>query len=446
MAIPTTNDVKDPAWQVKALSTSAAELVRRGQIEEAEKVYEQILMAAPYHLEALDFLATQAFKRGDTNLSLDLLTRSFRANRDRPITYLNLAVVLSARGEHELALDAIERAMSLKQPFPRAQLHKGSILEALGQQRASVRAYHKAWSQAAGFQQMLDSEQTHASMRELLRHSSAMVKQTKVSLLDKALAPLRSQNYTVALQRIAEFSEIYIGNMMPRYLHAKQRPAYLYFPELQPRAFFERQDFEWATELEAATIGIRDELLAVLQHSEKLQPYVQLKTENNAEWKELNNSTQWSSFHLYKGGARQEDNCQLCPITTAAVEKLPLIYAPNHTPEVFFSVLKPGTHIPPHYGLANYKLAVHLPLIVPQDCAIRVGNDTRTWTEGHCLIFDDSFQHEAWNKSVELRAVLIFEVWNPQLTSVERQAVTAVLSAIQEFESEYGDVSDHKTA
>jgi len=443
MPIPSANDLKDPAWQVKALSTSAAELARRGQIEEATGVYEQILEAAPYHIEALDFLATRAYERGDTNLSLELLGRSFRANRDRPVTYLNLGIVHKARGEYELALDAIEHALTLKNIYPMALLQKGSILEVLGRRQDAIRAYHKAWAQASGFKQMLHSEETPAPIHELLTRSSELVRQAKVNLLDNALAPLRTQHYAVALQRVAEFSELYIGNIKPRYLHAMQRPAFLYFPDLQPRAFFERQEFDWVTELEAATASIRGELLPVLQHPEKLKPYVQLDVESPAEWKELNHSLQWSSLHLYKGGVRQTANCSLCPITTAIVEKLPLIHTPEHSPEVFFSILKPGTHLPPHHGLANYKLAVHLPLIVPADCAIRVGNETRVWKEGQSLIFDDSFQHEAWNKSSEMRAVLIFEIWNPQLTSAEQQAVKALLSCIQELEPEFGRLSDN---
>jgi len=443
MPIPSANDLKDPAWQVKALSTSAAELARRGQIQEAISVYEQILEAAPYHLEALDFLATRAYQRGDSNLSLELLGRAFRANPNRPATYLNLAIVHKTRAEYELALDAIEHALTLKDFYPMAQLHKGSILEALGRQQEAVRAYHKAWAQASGFQQMLLSEQTPAPVRELLTHSSDMVRQAKVKLLDNALAPLRTQQYAIALQRIAEFAELYIGNIKPRYLHAMQRPAFLFFPDLQPRAFFERQEFDWIEELEAATTSIRNELLTVLHHPDKLKPYVQLELESPAEWKELNHSLQWGSFHLYKGGSRQAANCSLCPMTTAIIDKLPLIHTPEHSPEVFFSILKPGAHIPPHYGLANYKLAVHLPLIVPSDCAIRVGNETRVWNEGQCLIFDDSFQHEAWNKSSELRAVLIFEIWNPQLTNVEQQAVQALLGCIQELEPQFGHASEN---
>ncbi|MGA9854169.1 MAG: aspartyl/asparaginyl beta-hydroxylase domain-containing protein [Gammaproteobacteria bacterium] len=438
MPNPSANDLKDPAWQVKALSTSAAELAHRGLLEEATKIYEQILQAAPYHVQALDFLATRAYERGDTNLSLVLLGRSYRASRDRPITCLNLGVVHKARGEYELALDALDRALSLQAVYPMALLHKGSILEALGRQQEAVRAYHKAWIQAPEYQQKLRSEQIPAPVRELLSHSADTIRRARVTLLDKALAPLRSQHYAATIQRAAEFAELYVGNIMPRYTHAMQRPAFLYFPGLQPHAFFERQNFDWVVELEAATASIRQELRAVLEQPEVLKPYVQLDTPDPAQWKELNNSPQWSSFHLYKAGERQTAHCNQCPITAAIVEKLPLVYTQNHSPEIFFSILKPGTHIPPHYGLANYKLAVHLPLIVPADCTIRVGNESRSWTEGQCLIFDDSFQHEAWNNSSELRAVLILEVWNPQLSLAEQQAVVAVLSTIREFEREYG--------
>lgn len=441
VSIPTSNNPKDPAWQLKALNTSATELARRGQLEEATKVYEQILGAAPYHLQALDFLATRAYERGDTNLSLELLGRSFRASRDRPVTYLNFGIVHKARGEYELALDAMDHALALQPAYPMALLHRGSILEMLGRQQEAVRAYHKAWTQAPGFQQKRYSERTPAHLRELLSHSADMIRQARVNLLDKAFAPLRSQHYAASLQRAGEFAELYLGNIMPRYTHAMQRPAFLYFPDLRPRAFFDRQDFDWIMELESATSSMREELLTVLQHPDELQPYVQLTTPDPAQWKELNHSRQWSSFHLYKGGERQAPQCSQCPITTAAIENLPLVYTPNHSPEIFFSILKPGTHIPPHYGLANYKIAVHLPLIVPADCAIRVGNETRTWTEGRCLIFDDSFQHEAWNNSNELRAVLILEVWNPQLSAAEQQAVAAVLSVIHDFEREYGAAS-----
>jgi len=60
-------------------------------------------------------------------------------------------------------------------------------------------------------------------------------------------------------------------------------------------------------------------------------------------------------------------------------------------------------------------LRCHLPLVVPDPdlCAIRVGNETVHWKEGELIIFDDSFDHEAWNKSNKDRIVLMFDIPNP---------------------------------
>jgi aspartyl/asparaginyl beta-hydroxylase (cupin superfamily) len=60
-----------------------------------------------------------------------------------------------------------------------------------------------------------------------------------------------------------------------------------------------------------------------------------------------------------------------------------------------------------------------LPLIVPDGCAFRVGGETRAWEEGKAWAFDDTIDHEAWNRSDQLRAILIFDVWNPHLTPDE---------------------------
>jgi aspartate beta-hydroxylase len=121
----------------------------------------------------------------------------------------------------------------------------------------------------------------------------------------------------------------------------------------------------------------------------------------------------------------------------AVIEGLELANAPPHTPEAFFSILKPGTHIPPHYGLSNFKLAVHLALMIPDSCGIRVGGETRYWQEGRCLVFDDSFEHEAWNRSNTLRAVLIVEAWNPALTGIERAAIGRIIAASERFNAQW---------
>jgi aspartyl/asparaginyl beta-hydroxylase (cupin superfamily) len=79
------------------------------------------------------------------------------------------------------------------------------------------------------------------------------------------------------------------------------------------------------------------------------------------------------------------------------------------------------------------RLVTHLPLVVPPGCGFRVGNDVRAWAEGQAWVFDDTIEHEAWNDSEQLRAILMFDIWHPQLTGPERALVTAMNAGINAF-------------
>jgi aspartate beta-hydroxylase len=105
----------------------------------------------------------------------------------------------------------------------------------------------------------------------------------------------------------------------------------------------------------------------------------------------------------------------------------------GHGPEVLFSVYTPGTHLLPHRGVTNTRLVAHLPLIVPQDCALNVGGELHPWREGRVVVFDDTYEHESWNRSGEVRVILIFDIWNPHLSAAERLAVARLVEAIGGF-------------
>ena len=140
-----------------------------------------------------------------------------------------------------------------------------------------------------------------------------------------------------------------------------------------------------------------------------------------SKWTPLDNSLDWSAMFLWEYGVRNEEVCALCPATAAALERVPRSKIPGRAPSAFFSLLKPRTHIPPHTGVTNMRAIIHLPLIVPEGCRFRVGGETRVWREGEAFAFDDTIEHEAFNDSDELRAVLIFDVWNPHLSEAEQR-------------------------
>ena len=177
--------------------------------------------------------------------------------------------------------------------------------------------------------------------------------------------------------------------------------------------FFENSSFPFVEQLEASTAEIRAEL-------ERLDP------EKFTAWPEkFLYENRWDVFGLYGFGRKLTGNCDLCPQTTAAVERIPQMVTAG------FSWLAAGAHIKPHRGYTDSVLRCHLPLLVPGDCALRVGGETRVWQEGRCLIFDDTVEHEAWNRSQTRRVILLLDFVRPgraHLPNVSKEAAEAVAS------------------
>ena len=119
-------------------------------------------------------------------------------------------------------------------------------------------------------------------------------------------------------------------------------------------------------------------------------------------------------FGLYALGKKIQGGCDACPATTEALASIPGLSMAG------FSRLGPHTHVKPHVGWAASVYRLHLGLIVPSGCRLRVANETKIWKEGECLIFDDTLEHEAWNDSEMPRTVLLIDFLRPGLSgSVE---------------------------
>lgn len=425
-------------FQVQTLFQSAMALVARGQHDDAEQVFNKILDAAPYHRDALNFLATRAYGRGDLPRCVALLEKAVRAKADDPVLLENLAVAYIDGGQLAAALEQIDRVLELKPGDLDAMLYKGHLLERSDRLAEAVEVYARACVAVGNINAYLNSPMRPTRIKELLRGAVAAVMREVQRLIEAGVAPIRAGHPGADFSRVDACVAGFVSGRRDR-PDALQRPSMLYFPGLPPKPFYAREEVPDIRVLEEAAPAILAEYAALQAGSAGFTPYVQAgEGQDPQQWRELNNSPAWSAYHLYRDGERLPAGCDACPETARVVESLPLPRIAGHAPEVFFSVLRPGTHIPPHFGLGNYKLAVHLPLVLPGDCAIRVGNETRSWEEGKCLIFDDSFQHEAWNRSEQPRAVLIADVWHPALQGHERTAIAAIVAAIEAFRQRYG--------
>lgn len=211
--------------------------------------------------------------------------------------------------------------------------------------------------------------------------------------------------------------------------------AGLHYPFLPADEFFDDRHFPWFDTLSAQVPDIRSELLALLENpGEDMMPYVRMDAGvSGTPWDQLNQNLDWTACFLWEYGKPNQPVLDRCPKTAEALAALPGARIPGRAPSAFFSMLKPHTRIPPHTGVTNSRAIIHLPLIVPPSCGFRVGGETREWEEGRPFAFDDTIEHEAWNDSDQLRAVLIFDVWNPHLTPEEQSIVEAYYSLIDKL-------------
>lgn len=214
-----------------------------------------------------------------------------------------------------------------------------------------------------------------------------------------------------SLERVEEYLRTSLGLQAPRYTDPHQRPS-RYFPGLRTRPWYDPNDFSWTAVLENAHDTIQREL-----HSIPPQ-YFRIQHQGLAD------AGEWNVYYFYYLGRKVEENCRRCPQTTKIIESLPEV---TNTGLVYFSILTKGAHITPHCGPLNTRLRCHLGVVVRQGCEIRVGTETRSWQEGKCLVFDDSFEHEVWNLSSQARTVLVVDFWHPDLTASETWALRQIM-------------------
>lgn len=339
--------------------------------------------------------------------------------------WFGLALAHRTLGPPEAEAAALDRALELEPRHLPALIRKGDLYTARSDARAAASFYRAAIKIAR------TTGTLSAQWRAEIARIEGLVRAAGVDYERHLIADLCRQGLDGAgTQRFTQALDLMLG----RRRVYRQQPQVFYFPELPQIQFYDRADFPWARALEADTAAIRSELHGILQAVDRFAPYMQPNPDRPAfNTNGLLNDPSWSACHLIKGGEEVAENAALCPHTMNALRRLPLCRIKGRTPTALFSLLRPGAHIPPHHGFLNTRLICHLPLIVPPGCALRVGNETRPWREGEVVIFDDSIEHEAWNRSPELRVVLLFDVWRPELTDKERSLVAAMLESIDRY-------------
>ncbi|NWK95224.1 hydroxylase [Sphingobium lactosutens] len=354
-----------------------------------------------------------ALRRGDAVVALATL----REMTDPPA--MLMAQACNRNGDLDGEAAALRSMLDKDMRNLPALLGMGQNALRRGDERGSTSWFRAALAQAA-------ATGAPPQIQPLLQQAQASIARSSQRFEDHLTAAIRG---LPPLPRIAHATDLLLGKR-DVYL---QQPSMFYFPDLPQRAFYEREAFDWVAPMEAMTDSIVAELTAVRAEEAEFAPYVQTPADRPAPNNPLRDDPSWGALYFWQNGAPVEENARRCPSVMAALAHAPMPVIESRSPIALWSLLKPGTHIQPHHGLLNTRLICHLPLLAPGDCALRVGAETRAWRKGEMLIFDDSIEHEAWNRSQETRVVLLFEVWRPEIGAEEREALTRLFQAIDTF-------------
>lgn len=289
--------------------------------------------------------------------------------------------------------------------------------------RAATSFYKTALAQAS-------ITSTPPALEPFLQRAKAFLDKAEQTFEAHLLDSMRRRGVPLTQPRISQAIALLTGKTTI-YL---QQPSMFYFPGLPQRQFYERAEFDWLRDVEAAVPAMQAELREILTNGQDFRPYVETKPGRPSPNNRLLDDPSWGAHYFWNEGTQTVDNARRAPATMAALSAAPMPFISGRSPMALWSLLKPGTHIAPHHGLLNTRLICHIPLIAPANCALRVGNETRAWETGEALIFDDSIEHEAWNRSTETRVVLLYEIWRPEVDAEERAALTTLFEAIDTFE------------
>ena len=417
---------------VGTLLNQARSLGAAGHLQAASATYQLVLVKSPHSREARLFVAQHAARAGDLLTAVMHLESAVDSDQNDVEAHQMLGVALAQLVTDESARSIIDTVLRDRPNAFTAGLYRALIHERAGEDRAALVSYTRVikMAQSNGF--WFDRDTTQPWLLDLVKHAMAVAQSGRLKLFDQWSSQLRDRHGSSELRRVEQCLSMYLGREPTVYADPRQRPTFLYFPGLPATPFFAREELACSGEYEAQASGIAEELACIEVGAEPLLPFhAEL---SRAQREILTTGGEWDAYFFFKDGVRNDAHHAACPRTSHALSRLPLDHVPGHGPEVCFSLMRPGAHILPHRGVSNTRAVLHLGLSVPAGCALRLTDVGEVeWEPGRCFAFDDTYEHEAWNRSQQSRGILLGDIWNPWLTPVERAATADLIELIGNF-------------
>ena len=421
---------RDPRW------ACARDHATRGEVLHAELLLRNLLAEHRDCTPARLTVANYMVERGDVDGALQWLRTAQADDVDGKLGFA-AAQLECASGEPAAARATLEAVLGRHRRYLEAWLMLGEVCDVLGDTHSALRARHRVMVESNAQGRWLSPETIEPEWQQAVGHAVQAYQRDKRERLFAAFGEVRERHGADALRRFERALTGYLGEWHARPPDPRQRPKFFWFPDLPPGPYHDPMLQPWAATLRDAWQEIRDEALHLLREDRDFVSFLNLKPGQKAP-SSLGGAAEnpaWDAYFFYRHGVRYDANHVRCPRTSELLESIELCRVARQAPEICFSLLRPQSTILPHYGVTNTRLVFHLPLVVPANCALSVAGVEHRWREGEPILFDDTYEHEAWNRSDEQRLILLMDCWNPHLTEAEKEAVRCVVEAIDAIEN-----------
>lgn len=118
-----------------------------------------------------------------------------------------------------------------------------------------------------------------------------------------------------------------------------------------------------------------------------------------------NGKPSWKLFGLILFGREIKENTDKC------IETMKILNRCSGIVNAGFSCLEPNVITALHCDFNHDILRCHIPIYIPEgDTAIKINDNLKKWNDNEFFIFDDTYNHQAWNYTNEKRIVLIIDI------------------------------------
>lgn len=414
----------------------------QGDLRLCAVVAQQCCQESIWDKDIVGFYANYLFLSGQSEAALLCLNQAKEAGlRDTCLKLMYAAIAVELR-RIDIAFDTLSGLAGLDGgQIEQLQLITGHLLELQGKPIDAIALFTAALLSAQLNGNWLDDDSTDPIFRPLVRNA---VTKTKRGRRDYLYAVVANSGVAASeAKRVQRAIDLYLGDFKPNKQELR-RPSFFFMEDLPARPVFPRSSFPCLEDFRQATDQIADEFINNIYRAEnRLRPVHEVEQPEQLSKLIAGNhgAKSWSAYYFYRHGERNENSIAECPLTSQLIEGSPIVRIKGHSPEICFSVLLPGAKILPHVGVTNIRSVMHVPLIIPDDCALEItGHGPVTWEKYEPFVFDDTYVHQAWNNSSDVRVVLLADLWNPFLTSAERELITLFVervSSLREIAESY---------